>query len=133
MIIEHYEQALPPRIPADADVEVHLFYVVVDDIKDCATSLIASVSETSWINDLPDIPRATFSANTNRTIDKLVAIFQGVDSEIKEDFGEYLISMSSGQSLETILGIQSYRYLSFGKRRLQATKVSIFIPRLLGC
>ena len=104
MRIEHYEQALPPRIPADADVDVHLFYVVVDDIKDCATSLIASVSETSWINDLPDIPRATFLANTNRTIDKIVAIFQGVDSEIKEDFGEYLISMSSGQCLETRLG-----------------------------
>lgn len=102
MRIVHHEQALPPQVPANVDV--HLFYVVVDDIRDCASSLIASVSETSWINGLPDIPRATFAANTNRTVEKLVEIFQGVDSEIKEDFGEYMISMSSGQCLESGLG-----------------------------
>lgn len=98
MRIVHYEQALPPRIPTDVDV--HLFYVVVDDIKACADDLITIVTETSWINKLPDFQRASFAANTNRTIDKLVKIFQGVDCEIKEDFGEYMISMSSGSCLE---------------------------------
>lgn len=104
MRIEHYEQALPPRIPVGSEVDVHLFYVVVDDIKDCASNMISNVIQTSWINDLPDIPRATFSANANRTIDKLVEIFQGVDSVIKEDFGEYMISMSTGKCLESSLG-----------------------------
>ncbi|MGJ8640735.1 MAG: hypothetical protein ACSHYA_15200 [Opitutaceae bacterium] len=103
MRIEHYERALPPRIPEDADVDVHLFYVVVDDIKSCAEGLISSVSNTSWINELPDIPRATFAANVNRTVDKLVEIFEDVDSEIKEEFGEYMISMSSGDCLSSKL------------------------------
>lgn len=103
MRVVHHEEALPPRIPQDANVKVHLLYVVIDDINDCANTLITKVSDTSWISRLPDIPKASLSANAERTANNLVKIFQGVDSQIKKEFGEFMISMTSGSSLESHL------------------------------
>ncbi|SEH99885.1 hypothetical protein [Akkermansia glycaniphila] len=82
---------------------VHFICVEINNIPNYAKELIESIKNTSWIDKLDVIGKLSYTETSFETIDKLVAIFSVSEDPISTDFGEYLISMTAGSSLEKLL------------------------------
>lgn len=82
---------------------IHFICVEIDDIPSYAKELIESIKNTSWIDKLDVIGKLSYTETTLETIDKLISIFSCSEDPISADFGEYLISMTAGSSLEELL------------------------------
>jgi hypothetical protein len=76
---------------------VYEFVVKITDHKSYAKKMIHTVCDDSWIAALDTIPQAAYEKTVERTSEKLKEIFsrQAFDSQLKDDFGEYMISISS--------------------------------------
>jgi hypothetical protein len=82
---------------------VYCIHVKVKDINASAKTIIKTITDISWISKLSTIPQITFEATSKRTILKLVnGILRKVKGTVTEDFGEYLISFTAQNSLETV-------------------------------
>lgn len=80
--------------------QIHVIQIEIDDITGRAKEMINDILDTSWIQKLNPINRISYNASAKRTIDKLVnKIFQKIDDEMTEEFGEYVISMSAQDTL----------------------------------
>ncbi len=80
--------------------KVNLIHVKIKDIKERAEEIIRLITDTSWVSHLRPVSRRTYTANANRTINKIVNnILRKVDDEVTEDFGEYLVSVSAQDAL----------------------------------
>jgi hypothetical protein len=80
---------------------VYSAHVKITDISLHAKELIAIISDVSWIDKLGAVEKASFSATSKRTIEKLVNdVLRKVDDKISEEFGEYMISATAQLALE---------------------------------
>lgn len=83
------------------DCDVFSIHVKIHDIGIRAKEMIAILSDKSWINELDIIPRKSYEARAERTIDKLINdILNKVVSTVTAEFGEFLISSTAQDSLE---------------------------------
>ncbi|WP_430735504.1 hypothetical protein [Halodesulfovibrio aestuarii] len=86
------------------DIAVYKAHVRLSEINEQAVEMINVVSDTSWLNELDVIDRLSFEARAQKTIEKLVIdIFQKVNNQATEEFGEYLISHTASRILATHL------------------------------
>ena len=71
-------------------------FSIVIDITDLAVrvqEMLAVALDTSWLQTLDVIDRMGYEARSKRTVDKITnEILSNVESEISEDFGEYMVS-----------------------------------------
>ena len=76
---------------------VYEFVLNITDHKSYAKNMIHEVCDNSWIAKLDAISRRAYEKTVERTAEKLTEIFelQSFDSQLKDDFGEYMISISS--------------------------------------
>lgn len=76
----------------------------ISDIESRVQEMHQIISDTSWLEPLDIIDRATYAARSQPTIDKVVNdILNKVNSEISEEFGEYMVSDSSQTALKVHL------------------------------
>lgn len=99
----YFRKADSTELPSGATAEVYLIAVKIDNVGGYAKELIGVLNNTSWINDLNPVGRLTFERTAKRSIDKLVVDFQTIQNAVTSSFGEYMVSMSAGQSLGVLL------------------------------
>lgn len=99
MDIIHYRLVPENELPENATATVHQFCIEVTDINQVAEALVLNICDTSWIDALDPIPRASYEATANRTIQRLVEIFNSTGNNVSSEFGEYMVSMAAGQGL----------------------------------
>ena len=100
-IVHHYKKK--HLITLFDSRNIHFICVEIDDIPNYAKELIESIKNTSWIDKLDDIGKISYTETAHETINKLISIFSCSEDPISADFGEYLISMTAGSSLEKLL------------------------------
>ncbi len=80
-----------------------MIYSLALDISDLATrvqEMHKVITDTSWLDPLDIIDKATYAARSQPTIDMVVNdILNKVESEISTDFGEYMVSDSAQTAL----------------------------------
>lgn len=99
MKIIYHKQVDPSDLPLDAVAETYVSCIKVENIKKHASNLLTEITDTSWISDLNPVAKMSYEGTAQKTINKLVKIFKAVDNKVTKDFGEFLISMSSGHCL----------------------------------
>jgi hypothetical protein len=92
------------ELPPGATAVVYLIAIQIDDVRGYAQELITVLNDTSWIDKLNPVGRLSFEKTAKRTINKLVVEFQTINNTVTSSFGEYMVSMSAGQSLGVLLG-----------------------------
>ncbi|MCU0678463.1 MAG: hypothetical protein MUF19_02665 [Candidatus Pacebacteria bacterium] len=87
----------------ESGCRVFTLHVKIENIQDSVADITKIITDTSWVNNLDNfVERITFEARSRRTIEKIVEdILKKVQTEVTEDFGEYLVSYSAQFSLET--------------------------------
>lgn len=108
----------PADLPPGTIAAVNLIAVKVIDIKSHATELIDVLKNTSWITNLDAVGKATYESTAERTIQKLVADFSTVSTEVTSSFGQYMISMAAGQSLGLLLNHTVFPIAELWKEKL---------------
>lgn len=84
---------------------VYSAIIKIVDIDSRATEMIKAISNTSWLNALAPVEKASFNARSKRTIVKLVELIKQCATDgVTADFGEYMISDSAQTMLENQLG-----------------------------
>lgn len=96
MNIIYHKKVAQADLPEDSISETYLFCVEITDVNSHAKKLITEISDTSWISKLEPVAKSAYEYTALETIKRLVVIFESVDNKIKKDFGEFMISMSSG-------------------------------------
>lgn len=85
--------------------DVFCIHVKVLDIEGRVKKIIASISDTSWINGLDAIEGASYAARAKKTIKKLVEeVLAGTISMVTSDLGEYIVSDTAQQTLKDTCG-----------------------------
>lgn len=75
-------------------------HVKIKNIESRAAEMIEIISNTSWIDKLNAVEKATFMARSQRTIEKLVGLIRSrVEDEITTEFGEFLVSETAQSTL----------------------------------
>lgn len=100
MNIIYYKKVDKNDLPEDAIAEVYLFGIEILDINSYAKTLIDQINDTSWISNLDFVAKMSYEGIAKKTIKELVKIFQAVENEITKDFGEFVVSLSSGNCLK---------------------------------
>lgn len=102
------------------DVSIYCVHVKISNIDDCAKEIIQIISDTSWLNNLGVVERASLEARARPTIEKLVGnILSKVTDKVTDDFGEYLVSSSAQKAL-----IDSYDHKGVPLAELIKEKIS---------
>ena len=99
MKIEYNRQISQIELPPGTTAMVSLVAVKIEDVNGYAQELIGILSDTSWINALNAIGKISFEKTALRTIEKLVNDFKTINNAITSSFGEYVVSISAGQSM----------------------------------
>lgn len=80
--------------------KITILHVGIDNIKQRAEDITKIISDTSWISVLNVIEQITFEARVKRTIEKLInEVLNNINDKVTEDFGQYLVSVSSQEAL----------------------------------
>lgn len=100
---------------------LHEFVLKIDDHKSYALDMIKEISDKSWIANLGIIAKMSYEASVNRTADELVEIFklQSNSSKLTEEFGEFMISMSTIACLVDQLSHQKIPLAELWKEKLK--------------
>ena len=106
MDILYHRQVDASELPSSAIAETYITFIKIRDIKRYAEALISEITDTSWISKLDPIARMSYEEAAIETINNLVEKFQAIDDEVTSSFGEFMISLSSGQSLKVKNGHQ---------------------------
>ncbi len=81
--------------------DVYTMHIKIKDISTRAKEMIDTLADTSWINKLEFIPRTSYQARAERTIDKLINdILMKVTNTVSSEFGEFLVSVTAQDTLE---------------------------------
>lgn len=82
--------------------EINYLQVQISDIEKHANELIKTITESSWIEKLDDYSKINYQNKVKQTSLALVEIFRNpiVNNNLAENFGEYVISLDAGKSLE---------------------------------
>jgi len=82
--------------------DINCIHVQITNLQNVVDNLHESISDTSWINRLDALSQEIFKATSQRTIEKFVnEIIAGVQSNLNQDIGEYIISYAGQYVLET--------------------------------
>ncbi len=106
MKIIYHEEVKPQDLPTGAIAKIFVSCLEINNVNACAKTLIKEISDTSWISELNPVGRMSYKATSLQTIAALVDMFSAVDNEITSDFGEFMISMSSGHYMKDKHGHQ---------------------------
>lgn len=88
----------------NTNCSVFCIHVKIKNIDKKIRNLIDSISDTSWVNKLQHADKAAYETRADRTIKKIVNdIFKKISNPITDDCGEYLVSMTAANSLESEL------------------------------
>lgn len=86
---------------------IYYLEIIIDDVYNHANELIIRIKDNSWINELDSISTASYQRKVSDTAKKLEEIFKTpIDStslKLSEEFGEYMISLDSSESLKQSL------------------------------
>lgn len=96
----------------------YLLLIDISNPKKYARELIQTVSDTSWINGLDPIAKTSYEATAKRTITALVNIFGKVNNRVTKEFGEYMVSLSAANCLETHLNHKQFPISELWKEKL---------------
>lgn len=88
------------KLPVGAIADTYISFIEIKDVNSHATKLLREITDTSWIARLDPISKMSYEKIALKTIKKLVQIFKSVNSTVTSDFGEFMISMSSGHCLQ---------------------------------
>lgn len=78
---------------ASATGKIFSIALEISDLEQRVAEMLAVALDTSWLNELDVIDRLGYEARSRRTIEKITnEILKNVESEISEDFGEYMVS-----------------------------------------
>ncbi len=124
--IIYHEKIDPSDLPKDALADTYVSFIEVKNVNHCAKDLLTEISDTAWISNLDPIAQMSYEDTAHETIEKLVEIFRSVDNKVTKDFGEFMISMSSGHCLKENTIILYCHYRSSGRKNYQTTMVLIF-------
>lgn len=82
--------------------EINYLQIQISEIEKHAVELINIITENSWIEKLDKYSKANYQNKVTQTALTLVEIFKNPskNNKIKENFGEYVISLDAGKSLE---------------------------------
>lgn len=100
MDIIYHKKVASTDLPSDAIAETYVSFIVIKDVKSHAQDLLSEISNTAWISKLNPVAKISYERTAQKTILKLVKIFQSVKNTVAEDFGEFMISMSAGHCLQ---------------------------------
>lgn len=106
------------ELPAGAQAKIHLLGIKIDDVHQFAREMVSIVSDTNWIQKLNPLGKASYQATAIRTIAALVRIFNTSNGAISKDFGEFMVSLSAAQTLETELGHNPFPLSEIWKEKL---------------
>lgn len=82
--------------------DVHCIHVKILDVQARTTTIIENISDSSWINNLDAVEKASYTARAKKTIAKLVnEILNGTVSVVTAELGEYLVSESAREALRS--------------------------------
>ena len=86
--------------------EIHCVVIEINGEKDltaAVSDISQKIADTSWISKFSPFFQAVYNANAPKTINKIVNEILGkVASGLNEKIGEYLVSFTSQQALETL-------------------------------
>jgi len=100
MDVIYHRKVNSSELPNDAVAETFLFCIEVTNVGVHAKNLLNEITDTSWISNLESVAKMSYEDISQKTVAKLIKIFESVDNKVTKDFGEYLISMSSGHCLK---------------------------------
>ncbi len=96
--------------------------LIIDNIQDTAENMISIITADSWISDLDPICKVSYQYKVKNTSKKLTEIFQNqIESpqqEILNTFGEYMISIESGEALKQSLNHKVFPLAELWKEKL---------------
>lgn len=101
MNVSFYQLVRPSELPKESTADTHLFLIEITDIKNHAADLLEVIKDTGWISKLNPVAKISYENVALKTIEKLIQIFRTIDCKVTKDFGEFLVSMSSGECLKT--------------------------------
>ncbi len=80
---------------------VHALVIQISDHQSYAKSMLEKINENNWINHLNPVAKVTYKKRVERTAEGLARNFakQANNSQVQAEFGEYMISMSTVESL----------------------------------
>src|SRR5690606_1588679 len=99
MNVIYHRKVTSSELPNDAIADVFLFCIEITDISTHAKDLLNEIRDTAWISNLDFVAKMSYEDISIKTIAKLTQIFKSVDNKVTKDFGEFLVSMSSGHCL----------------------------------
>lgn len=85
--------------------KAYLFIIEIDDVSQNASELINILNDKTWLSKLDLLSRTDFEECAKNTIEKMLSIFNDAQStnSIKDEFGEYLVSMNAQRTLQSEL------------------------------
>ncbi|NOH33656.1 hypothetical protein [Vibrio chagasii] len=96
------EQTTYDMRPYGVGIKVHSILINIENIKDRASEMIAVIQDICWLKELDPVAKLSYEARAERTIEKLVNnILTKVEDEVTEEFGEFMISASAQDALES--------------------------------
>lgn len=80
---------------------IHVIHAVIDDLEIRTSEIISTITDTSWINQLSPINQKSYNARSVNTIAKIVTLINdGIENNLIDSYGEYLISLTAQDLLE---------------------------------
>lgn len=100
--------------------EINYLQIQISNIEEHAEELIKTITETSWVEQLDECCKANYQNKVRQTSLALVEIFRNPvnDNKLVEDFGEYVISLDAGKSLEQQLMHKVFPISEFWKEKV---------------
>ncbi len=84
--------------------KIYSLAICISNIEERVKEMYNTVTDTSWLKPLDIVDELTYSARSQPTIDKVVnEILNNVQSELSEEFGEYMISDTALSTLHEYL------------------------------
>lgn len=84
---------------------VYSIIIKIKDVEGRAKKMFDTISNTSWLNELKPVEKATFKARSQRSITKMCnLIINRAENEVTKEFGEFMISESAQTILQDNLG-----------------------------
>lgn len=100
--------------------EINYLQIKISEIENHATELIKTITENSWIEKLDKYSKVNYQNKVQQTANALVCIFRNPldNNKLKENFGEYVISLDAGKSLELQLNHKVFPLSELWKEKI---------------
>lgn len=93
MNLLHFTETKMSDFDPSAEGKIFSIAIEISDLELRVKEMLDVALDTSWLDELDVVNRMGYEARSVRTIDKITnEILNNVESEISEDFGEYMVS-----------------------------------------